>query len=307
MNRRLALCVLALGLAGNSTRLFAQRAADSVTVPLMVDANRPFVTLTFHRRDGSTRSARFLLDTGGGGFLITEPLARDLGLEWGATSREEGQEFGVVTNTPTVSLGDFPLQLTPSRVLVLVGSQNVLPNAAAGHAEGMLPAHVLSLYHVVLDYPKGTLTIARAGVLSPKGTASPMPVGRTGFPRTEIVVGGATYGMLLDAGASFTMVSEVLLKKWGSEHPDWQRHAGAFGEAATLGGQTLETMFVPSGTWQGHDLGEFGVTSQREGTFERYMSGMMTSPIVGSLAGNVLEHFRVELDYPNQKLYLSTP
>jgi hypothetical protein len=49
------------------------------------------------------------------------------------------------------------------------------------------------------------------------------------------------------------------------------------------------------------------VTSQREGTFERYMSSMMTAPIVGSLAGNVLERFRVELDYANEKLYLSTP
>ncbi|HJZ82516.1 MAG TPA: hypothetical protein VKD91_19285 [Pyrinomonadaceae bacterium] len=54
-------------------------------------------------------------------------------------------------------------------------------------------------------------------------------------------------------------------------------------------------------------LTQFGVTSQRQGTFERYMSSMMTAPIVGSLAGNVLKRFRVELDYPNAKLYLSTP
>jgi hypothetical protein len=35
------------------------------------------------------------------------------------------------------------------------------------------------------------------------------------------------------------------------------------------------------------------------------MSQMMAAPIVGSLAGNVLKHFRVELDYANEKLYLS--
>ncbi|MGH7461405.1 MAG: hypothetical protein ACREMA_10295, partial [Longimicrobiales bacterium] len=116
---------------------------------------------------------------------------------------------------------------------------------------------------------------------------------------------GVKYGFLLDTGASFTMVSDALLKTWGSEHPDWPRHAGAFGEAATLGGQTLETMFVPRGLWQSQQLAEFGVTSQREGTFERYMSRMMTAPIVGALAGNVLKHFRVELDYANEKLYLS--
>ena len=40
------------------------------------------------------------------------------------------------------------------------------------------------------------------------------------------------------------MVSEVRLKSWGSAHPEWPRQAGAAGEAATLGGQTLETMTV---------------------------------------------------------------
>jgi hypothetical protein len=170
----------------------------------------------------------------------------------------------------------------------------------------MLPGHVLSRYHVVFDYPNATFTIARPGALTPRGSASPMPVGaRSGFPRTEIEVNGEKYGFLLDTGASFTMVSDALLKKWGSDHPTWARHPGAYGEAATLGGQTLETMFVPAGVWQSHKLGEFGVTSQREGTFEGYMSRMMAAPIIGSLAGNVLKRFRVELDYANQTLYLS--
>lgn len=116
---------------------------------------------------------------------------------------------------------------------------------------------------------------------------------------------GVKYGFLIDTGASFTMVSEALLKTWGNDHHDWPRHTGAVGEAATLGGMTLETMFVPQGRWGPSELGEFGVVSQREGTFERWMSSMMSAPIVGSLAGNVLKHFRVELDYPHEKLYLS--
>ena len=108
-------------------------------------------------------------------------------------------------------------------------------------------------------------------------------------------------------GASFTMVSEVLLKSWGQDHPDWPRHPGAYGEAATLGGSTLETMFVPGGRWGLTDLKEFGVVSQRDGTFERFMSSKAASPVVGSLAGNVLKRFRIDMDYPNAKLYLSTP
>jgi len=279
---------------------------DQVTVPLLVEGNRPFIDITFHRPDGSKRVARFLIDTGGGGFLIAEPLARDLGLKWGATMHEEGAEFATVMTPPNAFVGEFPLELNPERVAVMIGTDNILPKAAPGHADGMLPGHVLGRYHVVFDYPKAMFTLSRPGVLTPKGDVMPMPVSdRQKFPRTEIEVDGVTYGMLIDTGASFTMVSEALLKSWGSKHADWPRHPGAFGDAATLGGMTLETMFVPSARWGSQSLQNSGVVSQREGTFERYMSAMMSKPIVGSLAGNVLRQFRLELDYPNQKLYLS--
>ncbi|MEP6765525.1 MAG: hypothetical protein ABJB66_14515 [Gemmatimonadaceae bacterium] len=283
-------------------------AVDRATVPLSVETNRPYIDITLKRADGSERKAHFLLDTGGGGFLLTEPLARDLGLKWGETMREEGSEMAMVKTLPIVRIGDFPIELNPQRVIVMIGVDNILSAKAVdrGHAEGMFPGHLLSKYHVIFDYPGATFTIAKPGVLTPRGTVFPMPVGKpSGFPRTEIVVDGKTYGMLLDTGASFTMVSDVLLKSWGDSHKEWDRHPGAFGEATTLGGQTIETMFVPAATWASFKIVPFGVTSQRTGTFEQYMSQMMAAPIVGSLAGNVLKHYRVELDYANQKLYVS--
>lgn len=285
-----------------------QAQVDQKTVPLIVEGNRPFVEVSFRRTDGSMRTARFLVDSGGGGFLMTEPLARDVGLTWGKSQREEGKEFALVSKVPDASLDGFSLELNADRVFVVLGTENILPPAAPGRAEGMFPGHVLARYHVVFDYPGGRFTLARPGVLKPLGAGLPMPVSKkSGFPRTEIEVDGRAYGLLIDTGASFTMVSEVLLKSWGGEHPDWPRHTGAFGEAATLGGQTLETMFVPNAKWGTHVIGVLGVTSQREGTFERYMSSMMSKPIVGSLAGNALNRFRVELDYKNEMLYLSTP
>src|SRR5262249_54199137 len=56
----------------------------------------------------------------------------------------------------------------------------------------------------------------------------------SGFPRTEIEVDGKRYGVLLDTGASFTMISQSLLETWGPAHTDWKRQRGAVGEAATL-------------------------------------------------------------------------
>ena len=308
MIRRIAHLLLVAGGLACVPALHAQRARDSVTVPLIVEVNRPYVLVTFQRPDGSTRAARMLLDTGGGGFLLTEPLARDLGLTMGATVQEEGQTFASVKSPVIARLGSLPLKLNPQRIAVMVGRDNILTSAAAGRAEGMFPGHVLSQYHVVFDYPARTFTLAAPDVLTPRGTSLPMRVGNaSGFPRTELQIDGTNYAMLLDTGASFTMVSEVVLKAWGARHPQWPRYPGAYGEAATLGGQTLETMMLPQGQWGPFALGEVGVTSQREGTFERYMSNIMRNPIVGSLAGNVLKSFRVELDYAHERLYLSRP
>jgi predicted aspartyl protease len=282
--------------------------ADLATVPLHVEGNRPFVELTFHKPDGTTRNARFLVDSGGGGFLIVEPLAKELGLALGETMNEEGSTFAAVTSAVHVSIGSVALDLDPERVLAVVGATNMLPPAAPGHADGLLPGHVLAHYHVVFDYPKRTFTIARPKALASTGTPIAMPVATpSGFPRTEIEVGGTAYPVLLDTGASFTMVSQTVLEGWGSAHPEWKREKGAVGEAATLGGQALETMILPKLTWDGHALGDVGVVSQQAGVFEKWMSSMMTAPIVGSLAGNVLTRFRVDLDYPEQKLYLSGP
>ncbi|MEO7218590.1 MAG: hypothetical protein ABI026_10385 [Gemmatimonadaceae bacterium] len=286
-------------------RLDGQAIAQA-TVPLLVEGNRPFIELTFHKPDGSVRKARFLIDTGGGGFLITEPLARDIGLHWGPTMREEGAEFAVIDAPPETDVGNFRLNLNPQRTLVVIGASSTLSPAAPGHADGTIPGHVLAQYDVVFDYPAGKFTIADPGTMPHRGVQLPMTVGpRSGFPRTEIVVDGKTYGLLIDTGASFTMVSEVVLKAWGASHPDWPRYTGAYGDAATLGGQTLETMFLPGALWGSLQLAKFGVVSQHEGVFERYMSGMMAAPIIGSLAGNVLKFYRIELDYADQRLYIS--
>lgn len=278
---------------------------SSVTIPLDIKGNRPFIELKLVAPAENQRMARFLVDTGGGGFLLTEPLARDLGLTWGESTREQGKEFWRVTQVPEIYLGDFPVKLNPSRVLVTIGQEDMLPPVAPGHADGMLPGHVLAQYHVVFDYPARSFTIADAGELTPVGLPMPMPVSKpSGFPRTELVIDGEPVGLLLDTGASFSMVSEVALKRWGAAHPEWERRAGAVGDAVTLGGQTLETIIIPTALWDTYPVSGLGMVSRREGVFERWMTSMMTAPIIGSLAGNVLKQFRVEVDYMNETLYL---
>lgn len=304
------LAAIAALLTFANTGLTQQRDA---TVQLHIEGNRPFVDVEFPLDDGSQRTARFWIDTGGAGFILAESLARDIGISWDRSIRENDIDYGIATSEPDASIGGFGIDLTPEldsgRIVVQLDTANVLPAVAPGEAEGLLPGHVLQRYHLVLDYPAGTFTIALPGAIRPHGAALAMPVaGATGFPRTEIEIDGERLGFLLDTGASFTVVSEVLLNRWGNRHPDWPRFPGAEGrEARALGGAVLETLSVAGGRWGESELAPFGVVSRPEGTFERYMSGMTAAPIIGALAGNVLKHYRVELDYADETLYLSQP
>ena len=134
-----------------------------------------------------------------------------------------------------------------------------------------------------------------------------MPVSKvSGFPRTEIEVDGVRRGFLIDTGASFTMVSEVLLKEWGTSHPTWER-SSRVSQAKTLGGSTLETMFVPTARRGTHTLTKWGVV-----TTGRHVREAHELDDVGAdrrLAGGQRVEGRsaLELDYPNEKLYLSAP
>ncbi|PYT06554.1 MAG: hypothetical protein DMF60_09110 [Acidobacteria bacterium] len=254
---------------------------QQVTVPLFIEFNRPFIDLEFKKADGSLRTARFWVDTGGGGFIICEPLARELGLKFGSENGEQGQRFAATT-PPKVTLGGMPLDLEGARTIIAIGD-------------------------VVFDYPGKQFTLAAPGSLKPRGTRLDSPVQkRSGYPRIVARIDGQDYGFLLDTGASFTMISQDVLNQWSGKHPDWQRTVGAVGSANMgLGIDASATMMrIP-----GVKLGEFQLpritaVSRPTGTFEKGMSPMMTGPIIGAIGGNVLKAFRVEIDYANGVTYL---
>lgn len=283
--------------------------AGRTTVPLVLgDNNRPYVDVTLHGPAGQQRTARMLVDTGGGAFILGEDLARSIGLEWGEVAGEGPESFARVTSTIDARLGGMSLSLVPERVLVAVGRSGMPKDE---QADGLFPGNVLAQYHVIFDYPAGELTLAEPGTVEPRGERLPMGVSQPlGFPRTEVRIGGRDYGFLLDTGPPATIVSHAVMQRWGEANPGWQRHDGAAGIAAELqraGGSVLETMTVEGATWGSFELEPFAVAAQREGVFEDYMSRLMSAPIIGALGGNVLREFRVELDYAGEALYLSRP
>lgn len=269
----------------------------SVTIPLKLEFNRPFVELEFRREDGGLRKAWAWIDTGGGSFLLTEALSRDLGLELEDKIVEDDGQQLAKTSPPEPYISDQILDLSEARIFTLLGETRIQQGFPA---EAFIPAHVLMRYHVVFDYPAHSLTLALANSLQPRGVAIPASIQpETGFPRVELEIAGRSYGFLLDTGAAYTMISEALLE--GIETAQ-----GAVGYANMSGSPyeveaKLARLDVQFG---GFSLRRIGVVSRKIGVFERWMSPMMTAPIVGALAGNVLKAFRLEIDYANQTVYL---
>jgi len=297
--------VLCFALSGTASEARQKSEPEPVssTVPLHVEFNRPFIDLEFSRADGSPRKARFWVDTGGGGFLFCEALARDIGMKFGDEVHEEGESVAP-TMPPRTSLGKMALNVDGARASILLGKKTILPGV---EAEGLFPAQLLRRYHVIFDYPGGQFTLAKPGALKPRGVRIASPVEqRSGFPRLEIQIAGQTFGFLLDTGASFTMISREQIETWIKAHPEWPNAAGAAG-AANMGLGKMEADGLMLGLPQ-VELGPFqlkaiAAISRPKGTFEKYMSGMMTQPIIGAIGGNVLRAFRVEIDYANNAAY----
>lgn len=296
--------VLAGSLAVASQNSLPGSTPSSATVPLIFEDNRVFVELSFRRPDGSFREARTWVDTGGGWFAITEQLADDIHAQRKGAPFDEDEQRAVDIVAPDVYLGGLPLDLSSARTSAILGSDRISPGI---EAEAFLPARVLMHYQAVFDYPARRFTLARQGVLQPQGQAVSSPIQKeTGFPRIEIAIDDKPYGFLLDTGAAYTTVSRNLLDRLAKEHPDWPRMTGAVGEANMLGTSDTNALLVRLAKigWGPFEIRNAGAVSRRNGTFETYMSKLMTGPIVGALAGNILRCFRVEIDYPNGTTYL---
>ncbi len=280
---------------------------QAVTLPLEIEHNRPLIRLEVLRPDGATRQPiRCVVDTGGGSFIVSEPVARDLHLPFGQVfeSEEEGGRFAL-TRLPPVWAGSLQLDLQGLQALILLDRSTIMPGQAV---DALIPGRLLARYHLILDYPEGRLTLAEHGTVKPRGTPVPSPVHpESGFPRLEVVVDSEPLGMLLDTGASCTMISEGLFRRWKAAHPEWPVADGAFGPA-NMGGGPLDgasrMIRLPVLTVGPFRLEGLAAVSRSAGAFEQRVSRLMTAPVVGLVGGNALRHFRVEIDYAGGVTYL---
>ena len=269
------------------------------TVPMSVEGNAPIITLTFKTPDGSLRTARFLFDSGGGAIILAEGLAEDIGLKSkGAVLSDDGVQYQEV-DLPTALLGGMSVNLQTSKAFVHLGAGSFIHHRI--DVDGMLPGKALEHYQVVLDYPQHRLSVGEPGSLPHRGEKLPCPyIASSGHLQVKAGIDGIEYGFLLDTSTQITLMREDMLKQWAKQHTDWPRSIGSVGPA-NEGADPDDDFLLRIPRFQ---LGSFALnhvaTASRSNETYSATTHDTPSAIVGALGGNILNQFRVEIDYPEQ-------
>ncbi|GCE09373.1 hypothetical protein [Dictyobacter aurantiacus] len=271
----------------------------AVTVPLYIMKNRPFIDVSFRTDDCQPRKARCWLDTGGGAVIITEHLAQELGVVY----KRHDVEL-VPARLPALSIDEIQLDLTRVPTFVALGQQTIQGEEGI---EVFCGAPLLSKFYLIFDYPQQQFTLISPDH-APRSAGVCLPVGiqaTSHFPRVEVQIGRDIYGMLLDTGASKTMVSQTVIDAWVSQNPSVLKVEASstfLDEMQEI--KDEQTAYISHLTWGPYHIDDLSIVSRPAGVFEQALSQMTSEPVIGALAGDVLSQFRCEIDYAASFLYL---
>jgi hypothetical protein len=274
---------------------------SAVTLPFTVDHNRMIVDLEFLRPDGSLRAARAWVDTGSEYLTLSETLARDLGIDVSGLTGD-GHSVELASPAPPVRVAGLPLRVDGVRTRVGSGAF-----AWAGiPAEANLPASLLRHDHVIFDYPARRLTVARPGVLQPRGVGVPCRVNaETGLFMVEASIDGRAVALGVDNGSAGTWVSDTLTTAWRTRHADWPHAIGAAGSANFFGfpfearGVLMRLPAIAIGSVRAQDVATLGLPQDLFDWYSKKSAGA----VLGFIGANVLRSFRLEVDFANRMTY----
>lgn len=285
---------------------------SNVTVPFILDHNRMLVDAEMQNMDGTWRKVRLWIDSGSPEFFISEPLARNLGIDLAATEDSAFKSANFDIDTPKgVRIGGMDLNFEGVRSRVKFQPYWLFSTM---QCDGNLPSTLLKKYHIVFDYPKQQLTIAEPGSLKPQGKESPATIHpQTGIVQLDALIDGDNYSFALDMGASYSFIAEETLLKYTEQHPGWPRVTGTAGCANMWGWwpaneQNFQVVRIPQIKW-GNEVfensGMVGVSkfSPSGPTLGEWYSGKTAKPVAGFIGPNLLKAYRVEIDYANSRIY----
>jgi hypothetical protein len=301
--------------------VFITVAHAATVVPTTYEAGHFFATPT--TRDGKT--LRLLVDTGGGGFTwwLYATSATPLGLRALHCADEKA------VHSPNWAPGQgLPASNRLCGGVAIIDSP---PEVAGDRSDGMVGGWYLSDATWTFDYPARRLSVEDAA-WRPDASSHATPLGlpnkpdgklASPFPRISVVVDRTSIDLLLDTGAtahptregltamrtpiadSFGVASYItttVLNAWHKRHPDWlvvENADDLFGKD-----KATRSIQVPSVQIAGWTVGPIWFTERPDAAFVG-MSAYMDDTVHGALGGNVLQAFRMTIDYRHHKAYFS--
>jgi hypothetical protein len=270
----------------------------SATVPMVLDHNRMTVDIELVRTDGSLRRERAWVDTGGTSVILAETLARDLGVDLAGMPAGGEHSFSTPIPVLALQLGGIALDTEGMTIAVHPG-RFARPGV---QASCVLPARCLRRLHIVFDYPARQLTVARPGVLTPRGTAVSCRVNpETGLFMIETTIDSGKVALGVDTGSAGTWVTDKLTAAWLVRHSDWPRAVGAAGSTNFFGfpfetqGRLLCLPAMAIGPLA--IAQEIAVLGLDQSMFDWY-SKKSAAPVAGFIGADLIARFRLEIDFP---------
>lgn len=272
-------------------------------VPLAWDSGRVLVRV----RVGAADSLVFLLDTAGGGSVVSPETVARLGIPASA-----GETVQVMGASGAVRLRQVPLprvSLGSARVegITAVVAETARFRRSAGPAyAGVLGNDFLRAFDVEVDVPAGRLRLWRRGAdAAPRPGAAPAAVANLspvpGFVMFDVAVGDSTVRAILDSGAHLSTLN-------------WRAAAGAGVTRATPGMRTTRAAVGMSGdTVESHlyTFDRVGVEGLRFPPLEMRISDLPVFAALGLgsrptmlVGADLLRTCRVFISYSERRVHL---
>jgi hypothetical protein len=270
---------------------------SSGTAPLILDGNRVYAELAFVRPDGTLHKVLAFVDLGSPSTILSEALFNELQLDQ--------------KKPLTFMVGDMTVRVDPNTVT----SDAWLPYSIADNrkVEALLPAGVLQKYQLVIDYAHRLLTLAQPGLLKPTGVPVPFRINeKTGLIAVDVSINRRSYPVTIDSGSAYTWLGKATVQEWLEVHPDWQRGVGAVGpsnmrmadDGIEAAGVVVRIPEIRLGSLILQQIGALAIgSSNTNWDFIDWYSQKNPGSVIGWLGGNVLQGFRITIDYPNHMSY----
>lgn len=257
-----------------------------LTVPVSVDGRGPFP---------------FVVDTGAGPTLLAPGLARELGIEAAAESKQ-GQGVAHRAAVRFARVQSLRLGTEERRDFGLAIAEDVDRIAAVvgGRLDGVLGHSFFGRYAVTVDYPAGTLRLDESAVPAPGDVVVPFRLAAAGKPLLVVdaeLDGGGGFALAVDTGASTTLLDPETAQRLGI--------ATVPIPAVTGAGGTMETR---AGTLRSLKLG--GAEQRDLAVVVASIAGLnaaLGTRLDGIVGYNFLRHYRVTIDYRGERLLLRRP